>query len=116
MVHNISISTPANTAYAKRKKSHWQLELGIVEELFIYFPPGCMAYNKLQMYYHGALVFPKARGYFRGNNALFSFHHVYYPLFSEPYELVCITWNTSMLYSHSVDIYATVTPYQRFLE
>lgn len=115
MIHEITISTPANTPSYAKQITHWPLELGVIEELFIYFPPGCMGYNSLQILYHGSQVFPKFSGQFRGNDVLFPFRGVSLGLFAQPLEFICYTWNTSPLFSHSVDIYVNISPMWRFL-
>lgn len=116
MIHEKTISTPANTAITSKVKTHWKIEAGIIQELMILFPPGCVGLLNLQIKYEGHQVFPKSTGQFRGNNDLFVFRNVMIPIFIPPYELVCYTWNTDTLFSHDVDIYVNISSSFRFIE
>jgi len=108
MVYSYVINTAKNTPISNPKIVRLPLELGVVEDLIIDFPPGSAHLLNLIMYYHGAKHFPKGTGYFSGNGTILAFRRLGYSMETFPTELLAITWNESTRYAHKVYIYINI--------
>lgn len=109
MIYEKTITTPANTTSSSPQVTALQIERGIIQELFIVFPPGPSGLLHLQIKYHESIIFPKTLGDFRGDNLPLLFHNVGYPCYTEPLELALVTWNDDDTFEHDVDVYFNIT-------
>jgi len=116
MIYEFTIDTAITFSSAAKKKTILKMEKGIIEDLFINFPPGSSGLLYLQINREGSQIFPKTLNYFHGDNTLFHFDHVNYPLLNPPYRLIAWTWNDDDTYSHELDIIIEISQRGVFVE
>lgn len=110
MIYAFSISTPANTSVASPVKTTLALEKGVLTSLEVNFPPGPAGLLSVVLLREGSQVFPKSSGDFHGDDRIFRYNRISFPLLFEPYELYAHTWNTDDTYAHVADIYIVIEP------
>ena len=105
MIYEWTISTDTSYSASNKLPTPLKLEFGLIIELFVDFPPGPAGLHFLHINHGLSQIFPKTKGFFHGDNRLFGFRSVEYPVFTEPYELTAFTWNDSTRFVHDVSIY-----------
>lgn len=116
MIYEFTIDTATTYAETSKLKTVLKLEKGMIDDLFINFPPGPSGLLYLQVFKEGVQVFPKTLNYFHGDNRLYHFDDVFYPLLNPPFQLEAFTWNDDDTFSHELDIIIEISKRGVFIE
>ena len=116
MIYEFTINTPIITSITAKQKTVLRLERGMIDDLFINFPPGSSGLLYLHINHALTQAFPKTLKYFHGDNILYEFHDVDYPLLNPPFELEAYTWNDDDTFAHELDIIIEISKRGVFIE
>lgn len=101
MIYKVDCPTPANTPKLTPSLFRVRVTLGVTEQVWVGFPPGCKGLCHLQVWHWGWPVWPWSPGdSFHWDGYMFTFHDSY-ELKTEPLELVIKTWNLDDTYAHT---------------
>lgn len=79
-----------------------EVTLGMVEEVKVYFPPGCLGYVKATLFFFEDQVLPRhPQGYISGDDYLFVLP-MDYEIKSRPAIMRWECWNTAATYNHTI--------------
>lgn len=115
MVFEFKITVPANTPESNKYRYDVRLAYGIIHQIDIDFPPGCVGMVKLVICDGLFQVFPSnPGGYFSGTHPPIS-GKVFYELNNEPFELQIYAWSPGTEYDHTVTVrFWILKPWQLF--
>jgi len=81
-----------------------ELSLGMIEEVKIFFPPGCLGYVKCKLFHWEDQILPRhPQGYIAGDDYPFVFP-MDHPIEHRPALVTVKAWNTATTYDHSIMI------------
>jgi len=110
MLYSKQITLSADKTEAEATKSYFQVNKGVISNVWITFPAGCAGLVKLRIYHEGHPFLPVNKdNYLRGDNYTFQFP-VMYEITEEPMLLTVEAWNEDETYSHTVDILFLILP------
>lgn len=79
-----------------------ELSIGMIEEVKIFFVPGCMGFVKAALFHWEDQILPRhPQGYISGDDYVFVFpmdHEIKY----RPAKVTVKAWNTATLYDHDI--------------
>jgi len=81
-----------------------KLTVGMIEEVKVFFPPGCLGYVKCKLYHFEHQILPShPQGYISGDDYVFVFP-MDYEIKSPPAKIMVRAWNTAEVYDHTIMI------------
>ena len=79
-----------------------EVTVGTVEEVKVYFPPGCLGYVKATLFHFEDQILPRhPQGYISGDDYCFVLP-MDYEIKSRPVVMWWKCWNTAAIYDHSI--------------
>ena len=79
-----------------------EVTVGTVEEVKVYFPPGCLGYVKATLFHFEDQILPRhPQGYISGDDYCFVLP-MDYEIKSKPVVMWWKCWNTAAVYDHSI--------------
>ena len=116
MLFKYSITTAANTPSTNKKKTVLKLLRGKITQVIVVFPPGPSGLLHLQIFRSTRQLYPiNEDGDLSGDNIRFVFPDDYF-LIAEPYQLEAYTWNEDDTFSHTLEIYISLSRSGVFIE
>jgi len=110
MLYSKQITLAAGKTEATATKTYFQVNKGVMTNVWITFPAGCAGLTKLRIYHEGHPFLPVNKdNYLRGDNITFQFP-VMYEITEEPMLLTIEAWNEDATYSHTIDVLFLILP------
>ena len=110
MLYVIDATAPANTAASAPVEVAARLNKGVVTQVGVQIPQGCMGLARAQVWRGGHQLWPTTPGaYFKGDGAIIEWPEDY-ELRDEPLSLTLRVWNIDDTYAHTLTFrFATIT-------
>lgn len=110
MLYSKQITLTAGKTEATATKSYFQVNKGVISNVWVTFPAGCAGLVKLRIYSEGHPFLPvNIDNYLRGDNITFQFP-VMFEILEEPMLLTVEAWNEDETYAHTVDVLFLILP------
>lgn len=110
MLYSWDVDVPANTAEASPVRQDLKLAYGVVSQVTVVFPPGCVGLVHLRVFRGGQQVWPSTADQDLAGDTFPVEWPEHYELTNEPYSMVARLWNLDDSYEHTVTIRIAVLP------
>lgn len=102
MLYEFDVTSPANTAASAPTEVLARLNKGLVTQVQVQIPSGCIGLTGAQIWRGNSQIWPSnPGGYFKGDGLVLTWDEDY-TLADEPLSLRLCVWNTDDTYAHSV--------------
>ncbi|OGR93598.1 MAG: hypothetical protein A2V88_00435 [Elusimicrobia bacterium RBG_16_66_12] len=110
MLYEIDATAPANTAASAPVEVAARLNKGVITQVGVQIPQGCMGLARAQVWRGGHQLWPTTPGaYFKGDGAVIEWPEDY-ELTDEPLSLTLRVWNIDDTYNHTLTFrFSTIT-------
>ena len=110
MLYEIDVTSPANTSAAAPTEVLARLNKGVITQVGVQIPNGCMGLARAQVWRADHQLWPTTPGaYFKGDGAVIQWPEDY-ELADEPLSLRLRVWNLDDTYAHTLTFrFATIT-------
>ena len=115
MLFQASITIPKNTIYSSPTTVKLKIAHGIITKIMVRPRPGHCGLAHLIILHHEHQIAPSTENMdFHGNTPAIDWEE-YYESYQPPYELKLKGWNSSVLYSHTFDVFVAILPRKAIL-
>jgi len=110
MLYEIDAPAPANTTALLPVEVPARLNKGVITQVSVQIPQGCMGLARAQVWRGGHQLWPTTPGaYFKGDGAIIEWPEDY-ELADEPLSLTIRVWNIDDTYNHTLTFrFSTIT-------
>ena len=104
MFYDFAITVPANTLESAPVSQALKLSMGVIQKVYLLFPPGPHGMVKLKILEGGHQFLPtNPDGYFASDDEVLNIDE-YYELISEPYSLKAVAYSPGTTYNHTISV------------
>ena len=115
MIYEKRITIPKNTPAYAPALTTIPIHPGVLQQVQVYFPPGCCALAHVVIKYWERQLFPtNPDSDFTGDDTLIEFSEDL-EIVDPPYEFVVLGWNEDDTYSHTIIVRMQIIPHDRSL-
>lgn len=110
MLYSKDITVTKATTEATLETTRIKMHSGIITNIGVYFPPGCVGLVKVRLRIGRHQIAPfNPSGQFVGNDQ-YIWYNEFLPLVDEPYVVWCEAWNEDAVYDHTVTVQMNILP------
>lgn len=107
MIYTASIKTNANTSKEAAKQTNIKITNGVITQVMILFPAGCVGLVNVQLFMGGHQFVPSTQGQvIKGDNVLITSPE-FLEINDAPRIITVKTWNEDTIYDHTIEIMIT---------
>jgi len=107
MIYTASITTSANTSEANAKQTKIKITNGVITQVIIIFPAGCVGLVNVQFFMGGHQFVPSTEGQVLKGNDILITSPEFLEINDAPRIITIKTWNDDDTYDHTVEILIT---------
>ena len=115
MLFTWTITIPKNTTFASPVTRDLYLAHGIIDYVFILFPPGCSGLAHCTIHHYAKQIFPSVESQDLSGDTFPREWREYYEMYAEPYVLKFTGWNLDDTYPHKITVSFVVLPRKAIL-
>ena len=110
MLYSVQVSVLANTEEVNSTHTYVKINKGVINYIWVTFPPGCAGFVKFRMYVGGHPFLPVNKdAYIRGDNYTYQFP-VYEEVEEAPGILTIEAWSEGSSYNHTLSFQILILP------